>query len=1017
MAVKTGTNIASLQAQRYLRDVTAKQASTFERLSSGQRINKSSDDAASLAIAMTLHVESKVFAQSLKNINDGISTLSVAETTLNGLMDISIRKKELAEQSSSSTLTTKQREALQKEGDALTAEYDRLVESAKFNGLSLLQPGGQQIVIQSGTTAANALTLSLGQAISGESTISTPGTPQTFTATAGGGVGEHTTISLNNPAYNGSEYEQFEISYIDMQTITAGSTFIVYDQYGTPYEYEFVPSEGSPTTGAYSIYYDENWVTGQQWDSIGYVIYDALSNSGVLTELSYDGVVGSRALIGATVWQDIQDIEGSGVSVGVHQEYGIGSYNPNPGTIQFQSATGQNYYVWFVTHQDNGEGGEFVFGTNPGLPGTGIQIDLYDYAHTSGASLAAAISGTINGLYPGSFSTTAVGNTLTITNVGLGNVTNTTVSASLGTIYAAGTKEGHLSGQAEVSRFTYSGGSNFAEYAYFQETSVISLSNSAYYYDYSSNPYPEFTELYISSPASMSTGDSFVLYNNGVAFYFDFELDSENSPNDGYHHIQIENSFTSEQAINAVVDYINNNLSNDFVVNYSDFNAIYIESAQRGADENDSYGDSAGFTVTKLSDGYSDPYIVYPELGSFIVYDPYGTSFEFYYDFGSGSGPPYGSASYSIQITGNDGDTLSTLMSKTASAIDDAISMYGAGFSYVNNGSSITITQNEAGDIPDVEVYGSGEVTAEVTTQGTQYVVTQGRYTRFNTPTTSYYVWYNIDGAGYNPNAGGTGIQVNISSAWNGSQIASAVASAINGATAGAVSASANGVNVDITNSAIGPATNADIGNTPYGAVSGFTLTPGSNHTYFSATNHGLTTGTRVAYTASGAAYGGLTSATDYYVIRDTANTFRLATSYANAMAGTSITLTSAGSGSQSVTPYNTSSGGVSITGVTLALSSASAARESLSQVETQMQKIASEIANVGAHQSRLQFSSSGLRAKTEAVQGAYSRIMSIDVASESANLLKTKILQQSATAILAQANQSPALALKLFGG
>jgi flagellin len=222
------------------------------------------------------------------------------------------------------------------------------------------------------------------------------------------------------------------------------------------------------------------------------------------------------------------------------------------------------------------------------------------------------------------------------------------------------------------------------------------------------------------------------------------------------------------------------------------------------------------------------------------------------------------------------------------------------------------------------------------------------------------------------------------------------------------------GAGVTITNAAIGPSTDASSGN--FGAVQASTSTQGANHTYFSATSHGFTTGDRVQYGSTGSAIGGLTSGSDYYVIADTANTFRLASSSVNALAGSLVSLTNAGTGTQSVSSYDGGSTTVTnLAALTLDLSSTSSAATSLDSVSEQLQKINTEIANIGSYQSRLAYASSELRSRTETLQSAYSRIMSADVATESANLVRTQILQQSAASILAQANQAPALALQLL--
>ena len=89
--VTIGSNISSLQAQRKLGNTTATLASTFERLSSGLRINKASDDAAGLSIASSLNTDRRVFTQGIRNLNDGASALNVAEGAIDSLNNIVVR--------------------------------------------------------------------------------------------------------------------------------------------------------------------------------------------------------------------------------------------------------------------------------------------------------------------------------------------------------------------------------------------------------------------------------------------------------------------------------------------------------------------------------------------------------------------------------------------------------------------------------------------------------------------------------------------------------------------------------------------------------------------------------------------------------------------------------------------------------------------------------------------------------------------------------------------------------------
>lgn len=158
------TNIAALAAQRQLSVHTDSLKSSFQRLSSGLRINRASDDAASLAIAKTLEADSLVLAAGARNISDGISATSIAEGALNELSAITIRQKELAEQSANGSLSNVQRKALNSEAKSLTSEFNRIVQTTTFNGKSLIDV--QQIVgafnIQAGYGTAGQIGFSLG---------------------------------------------------------------------------------------------------------------------------------------------------------------------------------------------------------------------------------------------------------------------------------------------------------------------------------------------------------------------------------------------------------------------------------------------------------------------------------------------------------------------------------------------------------------------------------------------------------------------------------------------------------------------------------------------------------------------------------------------------------------------------------------------------------------------------------------------------------------------------------------
>jgi flagellin len=139
--ITIGSNIAALTAQRRLADASDGLSRTFERLSSGQRINRASDDAAGLAIADSLRVDARLYGAAIRNVSDGISLVAIATGTLGQQNAMLERLLELAEQSANGTFSSAQRTTMQREYSALISEFGRLGDSARFNGLDLLLGG------------------------------------------------------------------------------------------------------------------------------------------------------------------------------------------------------------------------------------------------------------------------------------------------------------------------------------------------------------------------------------------------------------------------------------------------------------------------------------------------------------------------------------------------------------------------------------------------------------------------------------------------------------------------------------------------------------------------------------------------------------------------------------------------------------------------------------------------------------------------------------------------------------
>jgi len=149
MAITLGNNIASLKAQSQLGKTTLAINKTYEKLSSGLRINSASDDAAGLAIADDLKAKIRIGQVAIRNANDGISTVAIADSALSEIGGVLARLAELAEQSATGTFSSIQRSALQSEFTALGSEIERIANTTEFNGVKIL-------------STSSALTLQVG---------------------------------------------------------------------------------------------------------------------------------------------------------------------------------------------------------------------------------------------------------------------------------------------------------------------------------------------------------------------------------------------------------------------------------------------------------------------------------------------------------------------------------------------------------------------------------------------------------------------------------------------------------------------------------------------------------------------------------------------------------------------------------------------------------------------------------------------------------------------------------------
>lgn len=165
------TSVASMRTQRMLADATDRLSNSFNRLSSGSRINSASDDAAGLAVADQLRVAKRVQSGAIRNINDAVSVINIASSTLSSQTAMITRMMELAEQASNGSLSTAQRRSLNQEYRAMMFEFGRHGDTAAFNGLKLLlgdrSAGVGDIFIQAGLDGSVNSGLKIGKTDTG----------------------------------------------------------------------------------------------------------------------------------------------------------------------------------------------------------------------------------------------------------------------------------------------------------------------------------------------------------------------------------------------------------------------------------------------------------------------------------------------------------------------------------------------------------------------------------------------------------------------------------------------------------------------------------------------------------------------------------------------------------------------------------------------------------------------------------------------------------------------------------
>jgi flagellin len=218
VALTGTTNVSAHTALRYLAQNQAMASSSLAKLSSGSRIVKASEDAASLAVGTKLKADVTALKQAAVNAGQASSLLQVADGGMARIGDILQRMKALAVQGSSGSVTDSERAFLDQEYGALNTEINSIANQTKFNSTILLNGSGTQAV-SLGTLTASSNETSVTSTLTGLTAADTYDLTydgaDTFTLTAGGGSVD--TVQVDWTALNGGVDVSFDgtISFAD----------------------------------------------------------------------------------------------------------------------------------------------------------------------------------------------------------------------------------------------------------------------------------------------------------------------------------------------------------------------------------------------------------------------------------------------------------------------------------------------------------------------------------------------------------------------------------------------------------------------------------------------------------------------------------------------------------------------------------------------------------------------------------------------------------------------------------
>ena len=184
MSMVINTNIGSENAVRLLDRSSREMSTSMERLTSGLRINKTADDAAGKAVVTGMDTQIRSTDMAIRNANDGISLVQTVDGAAEETVNILRRIRELAVQSSNETYNSVQRSQMNVEVSQLRQEINRISETTKFNGITVMA-SSKIISVHAGWETASANTMKISVHTMNASALGVLGTIETQASAIG----------------------------------------------------------------------------------------------------------------------------------------------------------------------------------------------------------------------------------------------------------------------------------------------------------------------------------------------------------------------------------------------------------------------------------------------------------------------------------------------------------------------------------------------------------------------------------------------------------------------------------------------------------------------------------------------------------------------------------------------------------------------------------------------------------------------------------------------------------------